>query len=224
MALADHSPDNARTFEDIGALDQRVEALKQEVNLLKEDGRSWVKKWGAYLGILASIVAVPRAAVEAWNSIYQHPKFTVNQPVPLTIFYDGPSRAVTFSFPLYTSNYGTRAGDIKQATAHLHLSSTEATPQDFYTTEADFQFADENNHAVPFPFQVPISTSRSLTSSVGFRVGVLTAGSHRLEVTLKGGPNDPLPTMPLKFCFELTKDLVNELSQEPRRWLSTDCD
>ena len=222
MTLIDHSPDDARAFKDIGALEQRVEALKQEVSLLKEDGKSWVKKWGAYLGILASIVAVPRAAVEAWNSIYQHPKFTVNQPVPLTIFYDAPKRVVTFSFPLYTSNYGTRAGDIRRATAHL--SSKVATPQDLYTNESDFQFADDNNHPVPFPFQVPISTSKSLISSVEFRGRVLTTGAHRLEVTLKGGPSDPLPTMPMRFCFELTKDLIDELSQEPRRWLSTDCD
>jgi hypothetical protein len=147
---------------------------------------------------------------------------TVNQPVPLTIFYDAPKRVVTFSFPLYTSNYGTRAGDIRRATAHL--SSKVATPQDLYTNESDFQFADDNNHPVPFPFQVPISTSKSLISSVEFRGSVLTTGAHQLEVTLKAGTSDPLPMMPMRFCFELTKDLIDELSQEPRRWLSTDCD
>jgi len=217
------SPDESpllseRAFEEIGALKHQVESLKRDVESLKTESRSWIRTWGVYLGILASVFAVPRAAKEAFDSFYQHPKFSVLTPVPLTLFYDTPHQRLTFSFPVLASNYGNRGGVIVAATAHFQPPPMDAT-------YPEFKFIDETKHAVDIPFPVPVGVAKSVVGSVSFTGSSFIApGPHRLDVTLIGDDQKPLPMMPLQFCFDITADLVAVISQESQRLLNTPCD
>jgi hypothetical protein len=207
-----------RAFEEIGALKHQIDVLKKDVESLKTESRSWIRTWGVYLGILASFFAVPRAAKEAFDSFYQHPKFSVLTPVPLTLFYDAQHQKVTFSFPVLASNYGNRGGVIVGATAHF-----EPPPMD--ARDPQFKFVDETRHAVDIPFPVPVGVSKSVVGSVAFTgSGLMTAGRHRLDVTLIGDDRKPLPMMPMRFCFDLTDELIATISQESQRLLNTPCE
>ena len=207
-----------RAFEEIGALKHQMESLKRDVESLKIESRSWIRTWGVYLGILASVFAVPRAAKEAFDSFYQHPKFSVLTPVPLTLFYDTQHQRVTFSFPVLASNYGNRGGVIVGAAAHF-----EPPPMD--ATDPQFKFIDETKHPVDIPFPVPVGVSKSVVGSVAFTgSGLMVPGRHRLGVTLIGDDRRPLPMMPMQFCFDINDELIAVISQESQRLLNTPCD
>ena len=218
MSADDPQISSKQAFEDIGALKHQVETLKQEVASLTTASKSWIRTWGVYLGILASFLAVPRAAKEAFDSFYQHPQFSVLSPVPLTLFYDAPHQKVMFTFPVLASNYGNRGGVIVGATAHF-----EPPPMD--ATDPQFKFIDDTKHAVDIPFPVPVGVSKSVVGSVAFAgSGLMVPGKHRLEVTLIGDDRKPLPSMPMKFCFDLSDDLIAAISEGPQRLLNTPCD
>jgi len=207
-----------RSSEEIDALKLQVETLKQDVQNLKTESKSWIKTWGVYLGILASIFAVPRAAKEAFDSFYQHPKFSVVSPVPLSLFYDAQHQMVTFSFPVLASNYGNQGGVILDATAHLEPPSVDATG-------AHFKFVDETKQPIDIPFPVPVGVSKSVVGSVMFAgSGLMAPGRHRLAVNLIGGDHHTLPMMPLQFCFDVNEDLVTAISEETLRLINTPCE
>src|SRR5713101_5045912 len=218
MSAEDSKVPGQPVFEDIGALKHQVDSLKREVESLKTESRSWIRTWGVYLGILASVFAVPRAAKEAFDSFYQHPKFSVLTPVPLTLFYDTEHQRVTFSFPVLASNYGNRGGVIVGAAAHFGPPPMDAT-------DPQFKFVDETRHPVDIPFPVPVGVSKSVVGSVAFTgSGLMAPGRHRLDVTLVGDDRRPLPMMPLQFCFDLNDELVAVISQESQRLLNTPCE
>ena len=218
MSADDSQLRSDRAFEEIGALKHQVEGLKRDVEGLKTESRSWIRTWGVYLGILASVFAVPRAAKEAYDSFYQHPKFSVLTPVPLSVFYDAPHQKVTFSFPVLASNYGNRGGVIVAASAHF-----EPPPMD--ATDPQFKFTDDTRHTVDIPFPVPVGVSKSVVGSVAFTgSGLMAVGRHRLDVTLIGDDRKPLPMMPMQFCFDINEDLLAVISQETQRLLNTSCE
>jgi hypothetical protein len=218
MSVDDSQSRSDRAFEEIGALKHQLDNLKRDVESLKTESRSWIRTWGVYLGILASVFAVPRAAKEAYDSFFQHPKFSILTPVPLTLFYDNPHQKLTFSFPLLASNYGNRGGVIVGATAHFEPPAMDAS-------DPQFKFVDETRHAVDIPFPVPVGVSKSVVGSVSFTgSGLIVPGRHRLDVTLIGDDRKPLPMMPMQFCFDITDDLIAVISQESQRLLNTPCD
>jgi hypothetical protein len=206
-----------RTVEEVGLLKRQVESLNQDIQNLKTENKSWIRKWGVYLGILASIFAVPRAAKEAVDSFYQHPKFSIVAPVPLTLFYDTQHQMLTFSFPVLASNYGNQNGIILSAEAHFEPPSVDATA-------SHFKFIDETKQPIDIPFPIPVGVSKSVVGSVVFTgSGLMVQGRHRLDVTLIGGDHNPLPMMPLQFCFDVSDDLVTVVSEESHRLLNTPC-
>src|SRR6266852_7303637 len=218
MSAEDSKVPGQPVFEDIGALKHQVDSLKREVESLKTESRSWIRTWGVYLGILASFFAVPRAAKEAFDSFYQHPKFSVLTPVPLTLFYEAQHQKVMFTFPVLASNYGNRGGVIVAASAHF-----EPPPMD--ATDPQFKFTDDTRHTVDIPFPVPVGVSKSVVGSVAFTgSGLMAVGRHRLDVTLIGDDRKPLPMMPMQFCFDINEDLLAVISQEPQRLLNTQCE
>ncbi|PYV75116.1 MAG: hypothetical protein DMG96_18220 [Acidobacteria bacterium] len=217
MSADDSRPGSERAFEEIGALKHQMESLRQDVQVLNTESKSWIRTWGVYLGIIASVFAVPRAAKEALDSFYQHPKFSVLKPVPLTLFYDTQHQMVTFSFPVLASNYGNRGGVIVGAAAHLEPPSVDAT-------ESHFKFVDETRQPIDIPFPVPVGVVKSVVGSVVFAGnGLIAPGKHRLDVTLIGEDGSPLPTMPMQFCFDMNDDLITVISQESQRLLNTPC-
>jgi hypothetical protein len=208
-------PSSSRPSEDAGILKHQIENLERDVQTLKTESQSWLRTWGVYLGIMASLFAVPRAAKELVDSYYQHPKFSVVAPVPLTLFYEAGRHKLTCNFPVVASNYGNRGGVILSATAHLEPPSIDAAA-------ADITFVDEARQPIQIPFPVPVGVLKSVTGTALFKGNnLLQPGKHRLNVTLVG---EDKKLLPLSFCFDVNPDLVEGISQEPLRLLNTPCE
>ena len=60
--------DFGRVLEDVGGLKQQIKNLELDTASLKAENKGWMKKWGVYLGALASAVAVPKAAKETLDT------------------------------------------------------------------------------------------------------------------------------------------------------------
>ena len=60
--------DFGRVLEDVGGLKQQIKNLEVDTASLKAENKRWIKKWGVYLGVLASAVAVPKAAKETLDT------------------------------------------------------------------------------------------------------------------------------------------------------------
>ena len=54
-------------LEDVGGPKQQIKNLELDNASLKAENKGWIKKSGIYLGLLASAVAVPKAAKETWT-------------------------------------------------------------------------------------------------------------------------------------------------------------
>ncbi len=218
MSGDDSRATEERALEEIGSLKLQMESMKQEIQGLKTESKSWIRTWGVYLGIIASVFAVPKGAKEAYDSFVLRPKFSVVEPVPLTLFYDTQRQMAVFSFQVLASNYGNRGGIIIAAAAHLEPPSVDAT-------DSHFKFVDEGKQPIDIPFPIPVGVLKSVVGSVAFTGSdLMTPGKHRLAVTLTGDDHKPLPMMPMLFCFELTDDLVTLISQESYRLINTPCE
>lgn len=218
MSGDDSRATDERTLQQIDHLKQQMESMKQEVQGLKTESKSWIRTWGVYLGILASVFAVPKGAKEAYDSFVLRPKFSVVEPVPLTLFYDAQRKTVVFSFQVLASNYGNRGGVIIAATAHLEPPSVDATAP-------HFKFVDESRQPIDIPFPIPVGVLKSVVGSAVFTGnGLMMPGKHRLDVTLIGDDHQPLPGMPMRFCFELSDELVAVISQESQRFINPVCE
>jgi hypothetical protein len=68
--------DFGRVLEDVVGLKQQIKNLELDTASLKTENKGWIKKWGVYLGVLASNVAVPKAAKETLDTLVL---FTVEQ-------------------------------------------------------------------------------------------------------------------------------------------------
>ena len=62
--------DFGRVFEDVVGLKQQIKNLELDTASLKAENMECIKKWGVYLGVLASAVAVRKAAKETLDTWY----------------------------------------------------------------------------------------------------------------------------------------------------------
>jgi hypothetical protein len=60
--------DFGRVLEEVGGLKQQTKNLEVDTASLNAENKGWIKKWGVYLGVLASPVAVPKAAKETLDN------------------------------------------------------------------------------------------------------------------------------------------------------------
>jgi len=207
-----------RAFEEIGALKHQMEGLSRDLESLKVESKKGIRTWGVYLGIIATMLAVPRAAKDVFDAFYKHSDFSVlTTEVPLTLYYDDPHQTLSFTFPVIATNNGNLDGIIVGATAHFEPPLMDAT-------EAHFRFVDETNKQVAFPFTIATGVSKSLTGSVDFTgPGLTVPGRHIFEVSLIGDDRKPLSTMPIRFCVDVSKELVVLISGASQRILGAQC-
>jgi len=61
QAAAASSASTADLLEKIGGLNARLERAQKEIQDLQTSDRSWVKKAGLVIGVLAGLVAIPKS-------------------------------------------------------------------------------------------------------------------------------------------------------------------
>lgn len=87
-AAAAGSASTADLLEKIGNLNARLERAQTEIQDLQTSDRSWVKKAGLVIGVLAGLVAIPRTVKENWQALYNPPRTTIEWGKPLDLRYD----------------------------------------------------------------------------------------------------------------------------------------
>ena len=201
--------DLSHVLEDIGGLKERIKDLESAVETAKTENKGWIKKWGVYLGVLASVVAVPKAAKEALDSWYQRPNVKIEKPASVTLTLQ--EGGLIFSFPVDTSNYGNRGGSIFGGRAHLEDKSQP--PRRMDAARDRFKLVDENKTPGNMPFPVPAGLAKPLTGFVNFSGNAVSVpGWYTLEVTLEDENGKPLPKTPMRFCFFVTPSQIENLS------------
>jgi len=207
--------DLTRVVEDMGTLKQQLTSLQLEVDAVKKEGSSWIKKWGVYLGVLASAVAIPTATKHAIDSWYEHASLKIQEPDNLTLTLDTERDVVVFSFPVTASNVGSGEGYVTGGSAHLEPTGqvmAGVSPRD--VAGEGIRFVDESKSIQDRPVYVSAhGTPRMLTAYLDFgKNGVTAAGWYRLSVTLNNEKGRALSSNPVAFCFNVTPSQIENLS------------
>jgi hypothetical protein len=213
MATA-HPFDLTNIVEDVGSLKQQVKTLQSEFEAAKKENSGWIKKWGLYLGVLASIVAIPTAAKKAMDSWYEYASLKIQEPDNLTLTLDSERSVVVFSFPVTASNIGTGEGYVTGGGAHLEPTvpvSTGVSPKD--VAGESIKFYDESKSIQDRPVYVSAhGTPRLLTAYLDFgKNGITAPGWYRLSVTLNNEKGRALLDNPVTFCFHVTPSQIENL-------------
>jgi len=212
-------------YEEIGSLKQQLQSVKQEVDASKIENKGWVNRWGAYLGIVASVFAVPiglRQVVDAW---YQHANVNIQSQPLLTIRRDLTHNTPVFEFFIHASNHGNKDGQVVAGSAHL-WPVPKPSGRDLRIAQDHFSLADEGAPEVRLSLVVvPKETPKSIRTSVDFGNNVtLPPGSYQLEITLNDEDGKAVPKVdlngktiegPLRFCFPIDAMQINDLQKRP---------
>jgi hypothetical protein len=217
--------DLMRIVEDMGSLKQQVKSLELELETAKKENTGWVKKWGLYLGVLASMVAIPTATKHALDSWYQHASLKIQEPDNLTLTLDPGRNVVVFSFPVTASNDGTGAGYVIGGNAHLESMppSTPIAPMD--VAGDNVKLFDESKSPQGRPVYVAVGGSpRLLTAYLDFGPnGMSVPGWYQLRVTLNNEHSEPLLRKPIAFCFNVTPGQIEHLRLRPIEQTYSSC-
>jgi hypothetical protein len=205
--------DLPRIVEDLGGLKEQVKTLQLEVEAAKKESSGWIKKWGGYLGLLASIVAIPTATKHAIDSWYEYPSLKIQEPDNLTLTLDTERSVIVFSFPVTASNLGTGEGYVTGGAAHLEPIPPSAVNSRDLAGEG-IKFTDESKSVQDRPVYVSAhGTPRLLTAYLDFgRNGITTPGWYRLSVTLNNEKARPVSNYPVAFCFNVTPSQIKNLA------------
>jgi hypothetical protein len=207
-------PEAARIFEEIGSLKQQLQSLKEDVGESKAGNKNWVNKWGAYLGILASVFAVPTGIKHAYDEWYQHSKVEIRSPEILTLTRDLKRNALVFSFSAHAANHGNLYGEVFAGAARLRRMSLP-TANEVDAAQDHFRLAEEGQQPGK-SVVIPVETPKSIITEVDFgENSMLDPGPYQLDITLKAEDGRPLPKAPLKFCFEVTSAQIENLARRP---------
>jgi hypothetical protein len=119
MSVGGFQSEEGRFYEEIGSLKQQLQSVKQEVAASKNEKQGWVNKWGAYLGIVASVFAVPIGLKQVVNDWYQRASVNIQSQPTLTIKRDLTRNMLVFEFFIHASNHGNKEGQVLAGFAHL---------------------------------------------------------------------------------------------------------
>ena len=222
---AGSTTDDGRIYEEIGSLKQQLQTVKQDMLASRNNAdRGWASKWGAYLGIIAAIFAVPTGLKQVINDWYQHANLSIQSQPTLTISRDLNRNVLVFRFLVHASNHGNKYGQVLAGSAHLRLASQPSAT--FDAAQDHVRLADEGAPAGDASFVVvPTETPKSINTAVDFGQSMtLSPGSYRFEVTLKDENDHPLPkvdahgkpmAVPLRFCFPVDASQIRDLPKLP---------
>jgi hypothetical protein len=183
-----------------------------EDKLVKLDAESrgfwgWVRKWGALLALLVGLIGIPKAAVDAWSSLWVHANTSILEGYPIDLFFDLNSQRLSLSTSFTLRNAGTADDVIRSSWAKL------IPPRG---PELNFESANtilmEKNVPLGMPFTVIKAGSRDLTCQLGVQVKPeeipRESGVWKLMIELTG-VGKPVRQA---YHFYLTSQTVEDLS------------
>jgi hypothetical protein len=191
--------------EEAPSVEDQLAKLRNDVDHLKTESKSWVKTWGVYLGILGALIAVPKGALDLVTQIWQRPDTSVAIQ-EITIYHDPGLSSEILKFPLVVMNLGNRDDVLLNNGARLTVEG-----QSVELSEADFGLFD-NGKKVEASLLVPKNALRAYDVSVTFnsktRKVAALPGLHNLELRFLGVKHQPYLA---SFCFPLQASEVHDL-------------
>lgn len=149
--------------EKLTTLEIEVEKLKtlgSEVEKLKKENEGvtgWLKKWGAIIGFVAALFAVPKGVMDLYGSIVSHPKTSVMRGGRFDVEYDPGPQKMKATFNFSTLNVGTEDDTISELWATLRAPGFSSDLVSFDTSK--FHVTDKGQE-ITIPFSIAKGSSR----------------------------------------------------------------
>jgi len=219
QAAAASSASTADLLEKIGGLNARLERAQKEIQDLQTSDRSWVKKAGLVIGVLAGLVAIPKSVKENVQAWYDPPRTSIEWGKPLDFHYDVLDRVLRLDFPILASNEGTTNDSIQEISATL-LSDRDRSAK-VLVGDSDVQVKEQGKSIVQ-PISIESRSPRSLIVSLSvnspFSEQALGFEGRRIvDVVFKTRSGKSITQ---KYCFDFDKEQGREVldAKEMHLW------
>jgi hypothetical protein len=216
-----NSVSTADLLERIGSLNAKLDAAQKDIQDLQTSDRSWVKKAGLVIGVLAGLVAIPKTVKENVEAWYDPPRTTIEWGKPLDLQYDEHDRTLQMGFPILANNDGSTNDVIQEISATL-VSDHGQVPA---AHVGDVQASDEGKSVlqpIPVISRVPRSLMINLRLSPPFSEQALGfEGMRTVEVVFKTHSGKLITQ---KYCFDIDKVQGQEVLQGRLMHLDMACE
>jgi hypothetical protein len=200
----------ADLLERIGSLNAKLESAQKDIQDLQTSDRSWVKKAGLVIGVMAGLVAIPKTVKENVEAWYDPPRTSIEWGKPLDLTYDVHDHVLRLAFPVLANNEGSTNDSIQEISATL--VSDKDRSSSFPVGDSDVQVSDQGKSILqPIPIQsrVPRSLMVSLSVNSPFSEQALGfEGKRIVEVVFKTHSGKSISQ---KYCFDFDKDQGQEV-------------
>jgi hypothetical protein len=198
---------------DIADLSREVESLKAKWERESEGFGAWIKKWGAIVGLLAGLIALPKGAYDLYSAMVNKPSTTVMRGLPITMSYDAANEKIFFWFNISIHNAGTADDTVSQIWATFRSPESSQFPAVSFDS-SKFEIK-EKGVKISLPFTIAKSTSRDLACAIESRLESKSIpdaqGNWVLEVAVEGqGQSSPIT---LKYGLFLIESDIAELKK-----------
>lgn len=137
--------------------DKRIQALE------KSDKSVW-RKAGTILGILAGLIAIPKALYEAWIILFPAPRVEMMWIDDVDLRYDSQTQRVEIVYSLSISNAKGTAED-RITSASITLEAPQAEP---YTVGTPYIYFQASQQKLKIPLTIGKGESKDLELHVSF--------------------------------------------------------
>jgi hypothetical protein len=190
-------------------LSREIETLKAKWQQENEGFGAWIKKWGAIVGLMAGLIALPKGAYDLYGVMVNRPSTSAMRGLPITMSYDTTREKIRFSFNISVHNAGTADDTISQVWAKFRSpESSEMPPVAFDSSKFEIK---EKGDKISLPFTIAKSTSRDLACTIESRLERKTIpnaqGNWVLEIKLEG-ENKNLPVVITYGLFLLNSEIA----------------
>lgn len=206
-------------LEKVGNLSARLDRAQQEIERLQTSDRSWVKKTGLIIGVLAGIVAIPKTVTETVKAMYHPARTSVEWGKPLDMRYDMHDHVLQLNFPVLANNEGESSDSIEEISAKMW---PELDPKNFVLlANSDVQIWEQGKSVpqpIPIQFQAPRSLVVNLSVNPPFSEQALGfQGRRRMEVIFKTHSKTRITQ---EYCFDFDKEQGQEVltAREMHLW------
>jgi hypothetical protein len=213
----------------------RIETLQEEIDELKrsreKESRSFagrIKLWGAVIGLIGGLFAIPRGLFDSYVLLFGEPKTTVVGGNDLKLEYTPNKSEIRLSFDALMTNEGDKNDVINNLLGQLSKRG-DATASNLPFSDADFDCSSQNiRMSMPISLRkdVPLNFSCSTSSEVSglSRGPFISAGYYQFQVEVVGQDRKEHD---LDFCFYLTDEALTELFKSTgvakKRFLYPNC-
>jgi hypothetical protein len=205
---------------DVVALAKDVETLKSKWEKENEGLGAWIKKWGAIIGLMAGLIALPKGAYDLYGVMVNKPSTTAMRGLPIVMRYEAATEKIYFSFNTSIHNTGTADDTISQVWATFRSpASTDTSPTSSEIPAVTFDSSkfqiSEKADKVPLPFTIAKNTSRdfafAIESGLESKSIPNDQGMWVLEVAMEGqNRNTPIT---LRYSLFLPASDVDEMKK-----------